>query len=75
MFFDNVSQSRSMIYFKNSLYKILKKYHLLKKSSLQANYFKNNSKAIKIVCKENPTSFVQIIFIIFCREENFEEYL
>ena len=53
IFFDNVSQSRSMIYFKISLYKFLKKHPLLKKSTLQSSYFKNNFKAIKVVCKEN----------------------
>ena len=57
-FFDNVGQSRSTIYFKISLYKFLKKYPLLKKSTLRSSYFKNNFKAIKVVCKENPTSFV-----------------
>ena len=57
-FFDNVSQSRSTTYFKISLYKFLKKYHLLKISTLQSSYFKNNFKATKFVCKENPTLFV-----------------
>ena len=57
-FFDNVGQSRSTIYFKISLYKFLKKYPSLKKSTLRSSYFKNNFKAIKVVCKENPTSFV-----------------
>ena len=53
-FFDNVVQSRSTIYLKILLYKFLKKYLLLKKSTLQSSYFK----AIKVVCKENPTFFV-----------------
>ena len=43
-FFDNVCQSRSTICFKNSLYKFLKKYPLLKKSIIQSSYFKNNFK-------------------------------
>ena len=54
-FFDHVGQSRSTIYFKIWLYKFLKKYLLLIKSTLQSNYFKNNFKAIEIVCKENAT--------------------
>ena len=43
-FFDNVGQSKSTIYFKISLYKFLKKYPLLKRSTLQSIYFKNNFK-------------------------------
>ena len=57
-FFDNVGQSKSTIYFKNSLSEFLEKYPLLKISNLQSSYFKNNFKAIKVVCKENPTLFV-----------------
>ena len=54
-FLDNVGEDISTIYFKFSLYKFLKKYLLLKKPTLQSSYFKNNFKAIKVVCKENPT--------------------
>ena len=57
-FFDNVGQSKSTMYFKNSLYEFLEKYPLLKISTLQSSYFKNNFKAIKVACKENPTLFV-----------------
>ena len=57
-FFDNVGQSKSTMYFKNSLYEFLEKYPLLKISTLQSSYFKNNFKAIKVVCKEKPTLFV-----------------
>ena len=57
-FFDNVGQSKSIIYFKILLHKFLKKYPLLKTSTLQSSYFKNNFTAIKVVCKENPTLFV-----------------
>ena len=57
-FFDDVGQSRLTIYFKISLYKFLKKYRLLKTSTLQSSCFKNNFKAIKAVCKENPTLFI-----------------
>ena len=46
-FFDNVYQSRSTIYVKVLLYKLLKKHLLIKKSTLQSSYFK----AIKVVCK------------------------
>ena len=51
-FFDSVGQSRSAIYFKISLYKFLKKYPLLKKSTLQSSYFKNDFKAIMVVSKK-----------------------
>ena len=54
-FFDNVVQSRSTMYFKISLYKLLKKYPLLKKSTGQSSCFKNHFKAIEAVCKENST--------------------
>ena len=57
-FFDDVSQSRLTIYFKISLFKFLKKYPLLKTSTLQSSCFKNSFQAIKAVCKENPTLFV-----------------
>ena len=57
-FTDNVGQSKSMIYFKISLYKFLKKYPLLETSTLQSSYFKNNFKAIKVVWKENSTFFL-----------------
>ena len=57
-FFYNVGQSKSMIYFKISLYKFLKKYPLLKKSTLQSSCSKNNFKGIKNVWKETPTFFV-----------------
>ena len=56
--FDNVSQSRSTIYFKISLHQFLKKYPLLKKSNLQSSFFKNNSKAIKVFWKENQMFLV-----------------
>ena len=42
-------------YIKILLDKFLKKYPSLKKSIQQQSYFKNYFKAIKIVCKENPT--------------------
>ena len=58
-FFDNVGQSGLTICFKISLYKFLKKYPLLKKSTLPLSYFKNNFKAIKVVSKENPTFQVE----------------
>ena len=57
-FFDDVSQGRLTIYFKILLFKLLKKYTLLKTSTLQSSCFKNSFQAIKAVCKENPTLFV-----------------
>ena len=53
--FDDVNQSRSTVYFEISRYNFLKKYPLLETSTLQLSCFKNNFKAIKVVCKENPT--------------------
>ena len=55
--FDSISQNRSAIYFKISLYKFLKKYPLLERSTMRSSFFKNTFKAIKVVCKENPNSF------------------
>ena len=46
-FFDRVRLSRSNIYIEISLYKVLKKFPLLKNSILTFNYFKNNFKLIK----------------------------
>ena len=57
IFFDNIGQSRLTRYFKISLYKFLKKYPLLKTSTLQSSYFKNNFKAIKVVCKRKSNFF------------------
>ena len=51
----NVGQKKSKIYFKIGLYKCLKKYPKLKKSTLSSNYFQKNFKVIKIVCKNNIT--------------------
>ena len=56
--FDDVNQSRSTVYFEISHYNFLKKYPLFETSTLQLSCFKNDFKAIKVVCKENPTFFV-----------------
>ena len=48
-FYDNAGKSRSMIFFKISIYEFLKKYPSLKKSTLPSSYFKNNLKVIKSV--------------------------
>ena len=37
---------------------LVKKYHLLKKSTQQSSYFENIFKPINITCRENPTFFV-----------------
>ena len=55
---DNVGQSRSMIYFQISRYTFLKKYPLLKQSTLPSSYLKSNFKAIKFVSKENLFVFL-----------------
>ena len=46
-FFDCIGLSRSNIYFKISLYKMLPKFPLLKNSILTSSYFKSNFKLIK----------------------------
>ena len=42
---------RSSVYFKTGLYKFLKKFRFLEKSTLSSHYFKNHFKMIKSVCK------------------------
>ena len=56
-FFDRVGLSRSNIYFKISLYTFLRKFPLLKNSTLTSSYFKSNFKVIKKVCKANVNIF------------------
>ena len=48
-FFDGVGLSRSNIYFKIRLYKLLCKFPALRNSTLTSRYFKNNFKIIKKV--------------------------
>ena len=49
--------SRSTVYFKLNLLKLLDRYPKLKKSSLILNFQKNFFKTIKEVCKENKNEF------------------
>ena len=56
-FFDCVGLSRSKIYFKIRLFKFLRKFLLLKNSTLTPSYFKSNLKQIKKVCKANAEIF------------------
>ena len=49
--------SKSTIYFKGKLIKVLEKYPKLKKSSLSLNFMKNYMKSIKQVCKESSNEF------------------
>ena len=49
--------SRSNIYFKISLYKLLFKFPVLKNSTLTPSYFKSNFKLIKKVCMANSDIF------------------
>ena len=58
-FFDRVGLSRSNIYFKISLNTFLRKFPLLKNSTLTSSYFKSNFKVIKKVCKANVNMFVE----------------
>ena len=56
-FVENVGVSRSTIYFKIGLYKLLKKHLALKNSIFSSHYFKNNFEMIKRVCKSNKELF------------------
>ena len=56
-FVKNSQHSRSTIYFKIELYKLLKKYPTFKNSSQSSHYFRNNFKMIKTVCKSNKELF------------------
>ena len=58
-FFDCVVLSRLNISFKISLYKLLRKFPLLKNSPLTPSYFKTNFKAIKKVCRANVNIFTE----------------
>ena len=49
--------SKSTIYFKGKLVKVLEKYSKLKKSLLCLNFMKNYIKCIKKVCKETVNEF------------------
>ena len=59
-FFYNAGQSRSGIYFKIGVYKLLKKTLVSKKLKLPSSYFRNNLKSMKSVCKK----ISQIVFVI-----------
>ena len=50
----DIGISKSTIYFKVKLVKVLEKYQKLKKSSLSLNFMK---KSIKQVCKESGNEF------------------
>ena len=56
-FIKNVGLSRSSTYFKLGLYKILKKFLTLKKSTLSPHYVKNHFKVIRSDCKSNANIF------------------
>ena len=56
-FIKNIGLSRLSIYFKIWLYKVLKKFPALKKSTLSSHYGRNNLKLIKNVCKSNANLF------------------
>ena len=48
-----LNESRSTVYFKLNLLKLLEKYPKLKKSLLTLNFFRSYFKIIKETCKEN----------------------
>ena len=52
-FIENIRLSRSTVYFKIGIYKFLKKFPVLKNSTLSAHYFKNHFK----LCKKNAELF------------------
>ena len=57
-FVANVGLSRSTVYFKIGIYKFLKIFlPVLKTSTLSSHYFKNNFKMMKSVCKSNAELF------------------
>ena len=57
--FEPVGQSKSTIHSNMGLCK-LNKYPTLEKSTLSSNYFKNNFRVIKTMCKNNVTPFSYI---------------
>ena len=57
-FIQNVGQSKSTFYYKIRMYKFLKNYSALKNSILPSSYFKNNFKAIKVVCWNHGNVFL-----------------
>ena len=58
--FEPVGQSKSTIHSNMGLCK-LNKYPTLEKSTLSSNYFKNNFRVIKTMCKNNATPLSCII--------------
>ena len=56
-FFSRVGLSRSNIYFKINLFKVLCNFPILKKPTLTLSYFKSNFKLIEKVCKANADIF------------------
>ena len=56
-FFETLGLSKCTVYFKINLYKLIKKYPHLKNPHLSVQYFKNNFKMMKLVCKENGNEF------------------
>ena len=56
-FFETLGLSKCTIYFKINLYKLIKKYPHLKNPHLSVQYFKDNFKMMKLLCKENGNEF------------------
>lgn len=56
-FLENVGQSKPRVCFKIELYKYLKKYFTLIKSTLSSNYWQKNFKIVKEVCKNKVNFF------------------
>ena len=54
---ENVGQSKPTVCFKIGLYKYLKKYFTLIKSTLSSNYWQKNFKIVKEVCKNKVNFF------------------
>ena len=57
--------SKSTITFKINIYKLLKKYPLLKHSNKSLRYFKNLFRQIKLICRINGHQFKKILMDYF----------
>lgn len=69
--FNESGVSKSKVYFKTKVVKILEKYPRLKSSSLSLNVFKSYLKVKKEVRKENKSEFKQLLGVnIILRFEN-----
>ena len=52
-----INVNKSNVYFKMRLINVLDKYPMLKRSSLSLNFFEDNLKTIKEICKDSENEF------------------